>query len=370
MYITLPVPASTTELSINDLLYNTPTTNTTVHNTHTFCKGANDKYWKQIYVKHYAPLAALIRSLADSAKRQFPNDSSEYYSTPFYIPKASGGYREINAPGPALMWFLKEITNTLQNRFQLLAHNNAYAYVQHRSVKDCAMQHKDNDWFLKLDLKHFFPSCTKQVILYQLNQIFPLNYMLEEYTDDWETIIDVALLHGQLPQGSPLSPLLSNLIMIPFDTHISRILKKKYGITYTRYADDIHLSASAPINANNIIALIEATLRMLHYPFKLNKEKTRVGSNKGKNWMLGVMLNKDHNITVGHRRKKRFKASIYNFIQDLTNNKIWDIIDVQVLLGEYSYIHNIEPETVDYIIKTYNTKYNIDVLKEIKKILA
>lgn len=370
MYITIPRKQNTTtQMTIDDLFHSDSITTREITKTVTFQQHNLTTYWRDHYRRHYAKENAIIRRLADTARRQFPNDSSQYYNPPFKIPKASGGYREINAPGDTLMWFLKELNKTLTTRLQLLAHNNAYAYIQHRSVKDCAIQHKDNDWFLKLDLKHFFPSCTKQLILSKLKQIYPLHYMIADYPEDWETLIDVALLHGVLPQGSPLSPLLSNLIMIPFDTNITNILNK-YNITYTRYADDIHLSSPNPINVQTIINVITDTLTRLGYPFELNNDKTRTGSNKGKNWMLGVMLNKNHEITVGHRRKKRFKAALYNFIQSLTNNNPWDIIDVRTLLGEYSYIHNIEPTTAEQIVETYNAKYNVNVLNEIRTILA
>ena len=109
-------------------------------------------------------------------------------------------------------------------------------------------------------------------------------------------------------------------------------------------------------------------LRELGYNFTIKKEKTRFGSIKGANWNLGLMLNKDHNITIGHRKKKLFKAMLNNFIQEnlLTNNQPWSIMDIQHLAGLYSYYNRIEPEYINYIIQQYNNKYNVDIASALK----
>ena len=67
---------------------------------------------------------------------------------------------------------------------------------------------------------------------------------------------------------------------------------------------------------------------------QLNREKSRCGSIAGSNWNLGLMLNKDNNITIGHKNKMKLKAKINNFILDFTNQNFWSIIDTQVLQGE------------------------------------
>lgn len=372
MYITITTPQTpiNTQISITELFNQTNTipNNTIQYNTKTITT-ETDTYWKEKYTKNFkSHIDYQIKCLALTAKTKFtkaPN-MSEYYEKPFFIPKRNDKLRRIDAPTEPLMIYLRSVKYFLENICHCNAHNNAYAYIKHRNPKKCATQHMTHKYFLKLDLKHFFPSCTKELVITQLKKIYPINYSIQENQKEWETVLQTAFLNNSLPQGTPLSPTLSNIIMIPFDFNITNILKSQ-DITYTRYADDIFLSSNKPIHAQYIIKIIEDVLRKNEYTFTINKEKTRMGTNNGKNWMLGLMINNQHNITVGHRRKKKFKALLYNFAKDLTNDTHWSIIELQSLLGEYSYIASIEPNTINAIIETYNTKFNFNTINKLKQ---
>jgi hypothetical protein len=78
------------------------------------------------------------------------------------------------------------------------------------------------------------------------------------------------------------------------------------------------------------------------------------------------MLNKDNQITVGHRKLKQFKAMIHNFCRDHINGVVWDKSDVQELNGLASYYKMIEKPYINHILDTYGTKFNIDVRGVIK----
>ena len=70
-----------------------------------------------------------------------------------------------------------------------------------------------------------------------------------------------------------------------------------------------------------------------------------------------VVLNKDNNITIGHKKKMELKAKINNFIFDFTNRNYWSIIDTQVLQGELNYFRQIEPEYADFVVNRLETKH-------------
>ena len=59
-----------------------------------------------------------------------------------------------------------------------------------------------------------------------------------------------------------------------------------------------------------------------------------------------------------------------NFICEniLTQNNSWAIIDIQHLLGLYSYYHRIEPDYIDYTIRQFNQKYNVNVIDALKSV--
>ena len=81
------------------------------------------------------------------------------------------------------------------------------------------------------------------------------------------------------------------------------------------------------------------------------------------------MLNKDNQITIGHRKKERLKATVHNFLADFTSGTVWSKLDVQVMLGNLSYCRNIEPEYVQQLVQKYSEKFHCDFEQETKRII-
>jgi hypothetical protein len=232
-------------------------------------------------------------------------------------------------------------------------------------------RHKESNYFLKIDIKDFFPGCNRNMIITQLKKVYPLSYLLnqEEILTPFNLLLNLCILNDELPQGAPSSPTLTNILMVPFDFELSVSLNKQNKI-YTRYADDLTISSKTPFKFVNVIETIESIFKTNNYPFIIKKEKTRYGSNAGSNWNLGLMLNKDHNITVGHENKQKFRAKIFQFITDnLTTDKKWSIIETQELQGIISYYNNIEPDYVQYVLNKYNRKFHTNVKNMIYEIL-
>ena len=272
--------------------------------------------------------------------------------TEYRIPKNSGGYRLISAPSDELKEVQKELYHILV-RMGAIAHDAAYAYVKERTCFNAIAKHRDanTNFFYKFDLNNFFPSCTEQVLKTQLKQVYPFCLFDETILD---LIIGVATYHGALPQGSPLSPLLCNMVLLPFDWTMHYSIKHFEGV-YTRYADDLLISLSN----KKQLQFIEHIIKQ-HLPdgLSLNSEKSRCGTLAGHNYNLGLMLNKDHNITIGHKKKMELKAKLNNFIFDFTNQRFWSIIDTQVLQGELNYFKQIEPNYAAFVIKRLETKHH------------
>lgn len=323
--------------------------------------------------KYVEQAEAFVKVFAEMGNKLFPEGISQDHYDSFKIPKASGGFRQIDAPKPDLMQYLSELKNTFEQKMHLKWHDNAYAYTKQRTAYDALQVHQKNNskWFLKLDVQDFFPSCSVDVLMQQLSKIYPFALFTEEGLTNLEQVLQYCVLDGKLPQGTPMSPILTNLIMIPFDYEVVyNIRNKVHGeFIYTRYADDLLISNKYNFTWSEVCKSINETFEKLGYPFKLKDKKTRYGSSAGSNWNLGLMLNKDNNITIGHKNKKRLKAAICNFFLDLTKGNPWSIIDTQTLMGKISYYRAIEPEYINYVIQQYSKKFNKDLDKEAKKII-
>ncbi len=280
-----------------------------------------------------------------------------HYTT-FQIPKASGGTRTIKTLEAEENERAKRYAKAITHHIGALPHDAAYAYIPGRDCKKAIERHQSNgaNWFLKLDLKNFFDNCTPEVVATQLKKIYP--FFASPYNTDkfLHLLSNIAYDNGSLPQGSPLSPVLTNLLMVPFDHGLSRALHaySDEHLTYTRYADDILISSRKEMVVEDIVNIVKLVLKECDLPFELNETKTRYGSKAGRNWNLGIMYNKDNNLTVGHKRKHRLKTMLFKFYTEAEH----EVAFLQELQGELAYMRNIEPDYYNHLDTWVKSKYN------------
>lgn len=318
----------------------------------------------------------LIRKLAGfnnhyESLRNKPRE--ELYET-FHIPKKSGGLRRIDAPCDELMKALRELKGIFEEDFHALYHTAAFAYAKKRSTVMAVERHQKNEsrWFGKYDLSNFFGSSTPDFVIRMLEMIFPFSEVLKNEYGRRELIkaLELGFLNGGLPQGTPLSPMLTNIIMIPVDYTLSKELRNhnKQSFVYTRYADDFLVSSKYSFSFREIEKLIVDTLKSFGAPFTINSKKTRYGSSAGSNWNLGIMLGKENKLTVGHKKKRQFCAMLTNYVLDRKNGVQWDKHDVQIMDGYRNYYIMVEGrESIDGIVNHIGEKYNVDIIRMIKE---
>lgn len=293
-----------------------------------------------------------------------------YYT--FHIPKKSGGLRRIDAPQPELMEALRRLKVLLEQDFRVLYHTSAFAYIRGRSTIDAVKRHQANEskWFAKLDLSNFFGSTTLEFVMKQFSMIFPFCVIVqsERGKSELERALELAFLNGVLPQGTPISPLITNVMMIPIDFRLANGFRDldKQSFVYTRYADDFIISSKYDFDVKSVENYVVKTLKEFDAPFTINAAKTRYGSSSGRNWNLGVMLNKDNNITVGHKKKRQFQAMLSSYVMDKMKGIQWDRQDIMVMEGLRSYYRMVEGETIDGITKHIGEKFHVNVVQMIK----
>lgn len=290
--------------------------------------------------------------------------TKNYYH--FRIPKASGGSRQIKAPEEELKTIQKDIADDMLHKLKILPHNAAYAYTRGRCAYDALVTHQRSNarWFLKIDLKDFFPSITTDVLRKVLPKVHPLHNLS---TEALEKLIDLATDEDSLPQGSPLSPMLSNLVMIEFDKLLTqKLMRHEHQThTYTRYADDILITCPYEFKFQPIINMIKELFQDLELPFKIAPQKVRYASMSGRNWNLGLMYTVEQRITIGTKRKRELHSLVNSFVCEFP----WDLQSTQELQGKLAYLNNIEPDYYQSLINKYNTKYQQDVEHMIHQIL-
>lgn len=307
----------------------------------------------------------------------------QYYC--FKIPKHSGGMRTISAPRESLKAAQYELKRLLEDCFgaKTLFHTAAFAYVPERSNKKALMRHQSNEskWFAKLDFSDFFGSVNQRYTMSILSKVYPFCVCMGDrvFKQELNKALSICFLDDKLPQGTPISPLLTNIIMIPLDFEICKALRGFQGsnFVYTRYADDMTISCRYKFSLEKITGLVERIVKDFDAPFKLNKDKSRLGSASGRNFNIGLMLNQNNEITVGNRRIKQFESMLYQFCIDWRNGNRWNLEDTQHLQGLIAYYQMIyrdesnksAPTKIDGIINHYSSKQGLDVRECIRAIL-
>lgn len=216
------------------------------------------------------------------------NKSKLYYT--FKLKKPNGKFRTICAPCEALKKEQKKIVHKL-SKFRLS--DSCYGYRKGLSIKDAADMHVNKDWIVTIDVANFFPSIKSDML-----------WFLCDYEKE------VATLKGSLVQGSPSSPIISNIVMRGLDERFSKYFTS-LNISYSRYADDICISGFDRLDMKHV-HFIESLLKSKG--FKVNKEKVNIMFKKDRQEVLGLVLNDC--LSVDRAKRRKLRARIHQGFKD------------------------------------------------------
>lgn len=261
-------------------------------------------------LKTRADLASWL-GVSDRALRYilYRLEEAEKYKT-FLVRKRDGGFREIDAPKPALKYLQGKIASALIEVMPV--RQIAKGYVPGRSIYDHAKVHRTKRWVVLVDLKQFFPSINFGRVLGLLRSA-PFN--LEQ-----EVAIAVAQLctkAGALPQGAPSSPVISNLICRKLDRQLLE-LAKSAGCSVSRYADDICFSTNRRQVPDSICEILPehgwvpgVGLKQVisSNGFEVNISKFRVARGRERKLVTGLVVNRG--VSVPRRWRGELRSSLH-----------------------------------------------------------
>lgn len=265
----------------------------------------------------------------------------------FKIPKRNGGFRDVSQPSP----ILKALQRALVEKYlsQLPVHETAKAYKKQTSIRDNALQHVGDGPILKYDFKDFFPSITSQDW-----EKYCAEHHLFESEDDLYITTQLLFCHfpnHRLPRlaiGAPSSPILSNILMEPFDRKLTTILGQDQ-VRYTRYADDLTFSAPR----TGYLTVVDKTLRQvistLAYPrLHINEEKTVRATRRYMRAVTGLILTNDGEVSIGHEKKRSIRAAVHHASLGKLDGR-----QLAQLCGYLAFIKSVEPSFFDRLTATY-----------------
>jgi RNA-directed DNA polymerase len=238
-----------------------------------------------------------------------------------WLPKSGGGRRGLGIPNVVDRWVQEAIRMVLEPLYEPGFHPSSHGFRPKRSCHTAieqAQKHVEDgcDWVVDIDLSKFFDRVCHQ----------RLRAKLEQRVRDPQLIIlivrlmkaNVVLPDGVVvstkegvPQGSPLSPLLSNVVLDELDRELGQ-----RGHRFVRYADDCNIYMNSERAATRVMEsvtrFIEGRLRL-----EVNRDKSAV-ARIGERHFVGFTLRRDANGKVGVELSKRSRKRIDTRIRELT----------------------------------------------------
>lgn len=250
----------------------------------------------------------------------------------FKIPKKRGGYRTIHAPVHGLKAILRSLNFVLLCVYEDEYVDNAMGFIPGKSIKDNAVRHAGKHYVFNIDLKDFFPS----IDLYRVKAILqlppfnlkneqePLAYLLanlcceamevERKDASGDLIKKTAAV---LPQGAPTSPSLTNFIARKMDRRLKGAAKR-FGVTYTRYADDITFSSNHNVYQKESEFILEVRKIIVEQGFLINESKVRLQQSGYRQEVTGLIVNAHPNVPTQYVKQVRqwiYLWETYGFVK-------------------------------------------------------
>lgn len=274
--------------------------------------------------------------------------TSPYRYKKYNIPKRNGrGLRKIAQPAREVKRLQRWVIESILSRYKV--HQSAMAYVKKKGIAKNARAHRTNPCILKLDFTNFFPSITDEDVKSFFTQS-------DEHFDtvDAECLASILCWAPTrsstkcLAIGAPSSPMLTNNILYRFDCETHSICKEK-DIVYTRYADDITLSADSK---DILLETKEKITRILHAmerpKLHLNEEKTVFAMKPFRRHITGVYITNDDKLSLGRERKRLIRSQVHHYKNDEYNEE-----QIEKLRGMIAFSRDIEPEFVNRLESKY-----------------
>ncbi len=240
--------------------------------------------------------------------------------TVFTIPKRSGGVRTIAAPDERLKLLQQRLADILYNcqddilDIQGRKNTVSHGFEKKKSVFTNAWPHKNRRYVLNLDLEDFFPS----INFGRVRGFFINDRHFALHPKTATIISQIACFENQLPQGSPCSPVISNLIAHILDIRLAKLAKNTTS-RYTRYADDITFSTNArefpsllaaenPIGSGHWHLAVTLVATIQQARFAINESKTRMQCRPSRQTVTGLTVNEKVNVRALYYRQARSKC--------------------------------------------------------------
>ncbi|NBD96132.1 MAG: group II intron reverse transcriptase/maturase [Gammaproteobacteria bacterium] len=259
------------------------------------------------------------------------------------IPKPDGGTRTLGIPTVTDRLIQQAIAQVLQPHFDPTFSASSFGYRPGRSAKDAVKRARDhiaagNRWMVDMDLAKFFDRVNHDVLMARLARRIEDQRLLRLI----RRYLQAGLMAGGLvsprregtPQGGPLSPLLSNIMLDDLDQELER-----RGHAFVRYADDCSIFVQSARAGQRVLASVSRFLEK-RLRLQVNQAKSAL-ARPWKRGFLGYTVTPHHQprLKVAPKSVQRLRLKLKALMRQGRGRRLERVCDELrvILIGWLNY---------------------------------
>jgi RNA-directed DNA polymerase len=230
------------------------------------------------------------------------------------IDKEGGGVRKLGIPTVLDRFIQQAVMQVLQGRWDRTFSDHSYGFRPGRSAHQAVAQAQQYiaegyRWVVDLDLEKFFDRVNHDKLMVKIAERVSDQRMLKLI----RAFLRSGVMEGGLvspvdegtPQGGPLSPLLSNIMLDEFDQEL-----KRRGLRFARYADDSNIYVGSRRAGERVMASLTAFLTT-KLKLKVNEQKSAVARPWERKFLgFSFTANREPKRRIAPKAVLRFKAKV------------------------------------------------------------